>query len=239
MGRRREIDGASVHLRLSPNTQRMTKPARDAERPTDMAEVFDLIAGARQGILFLLFQPGTPSVLDAILDAESADPKLFVRGAATDPKAIEHYTVELFHRTGERAYVAAASAIDDAFGEWQRELLKAPEAHAIVHDKILVIDPRDRRRCVVVTGSHNLGYRASYNNDENLLIVKGHRALAEAYAVHVLDVYDHYRWRYQRERNGRAAFGGLSDRDTWQRKYRFDPVREEVAFWGRGSVSPG
>ena len=53
-------------------------------------------------------------MLDAILDAESADPKLFVRGAATDPKAIEHYAVELFHRTGERAYVAAASAIDDA-----------------------------------------------------------------------------------------------------------------------------
>jgi hypothetical protein len=71
MGRELEIDGASVHLRLSPNTQRMTKPAKDAERPADLAEVFDLIARARQGILFLLFQPGTPSVLDAILDAES------------------------------------------------------------------------------------------------------------------------------------------------------------------------
>jgi phosphatidylserine/phosphatidylglycerophosphate/cardiolipin synthase-like enzyme len=235
MGRELAVDGASVHLRLSPNTQRLTKP-KDPERPVDLAEVFDLIAGAQQGILFLLFQPGTPSVLDAILDAETANPKLFVRGAATDPKAIDHYVVELFHRTGERAYVAAASAIDDEFGAWQRELLKAPDAHAIVHDKILVIDPLDPARCVVVTGSHNLGYQASYANDENLLIVKGHQALAEAYAVHVMDVYDHYRWRYQLERNGPSAFDGLSTKDTWQGKYRREPVKDEVVFWGEGAA---
>ena len=108
-----------------------------------------------------------------------------------------------------------------------------------MHDKILVIDPLDRHRCVVVTGSHNLGYRASYNNDENLVIVRGHRALAEAYAAHVLDVYDHYRWRYQRERNGRAAFAGLSDRTPGSASTAVGPVREEVAFWGREPVSPG
>ena len=58
-----------------------------------------------------------------------------------------------------------------------------------------MIDPCDAENCAVITGSHNLGYRASYCNDDNLLIVRGNRALAIAYAVHVLDLYDHYVFR--------------------------------------------
>ncbi|HEY3257070.1 MAG TPA: hypothetical protein VGJ91_24100 [Polyangiaceae bacterium] len=31
--------------------------------------------------------------------------------------------------------------------------------------------------------------------DENLVIVRGERALAQSYAVHMQGVYDHYSWR--------------------------------------------
>ena len=50
----------------------------------------------------------------------------------------------------------------------------------------MVIDPLSPD-CVVLTGSHDLGYRASYTNDENLLFIRGHQSVAEAYAVHVMD----------------------------------------------------
>jgi phosphatidylserine/phosphatidylglycerophosphate/cardiolipin synthase-like enzyme len=225
------LDGADVALWFSPNTLPSEKPKSDPPRPSDMAEVFQLIAQAKQGIFFLLFQPGSPSVLDAILDVQAGNQNLFVRGAATDPLAIENYETTLFHRTGDVATVAAASALNDQFAFWQQELLKAPRAHAIIHDKIVVIDPRSIN-CVVVMGSHNLGYRASYTNDENLLVVKGHRGLAEAYAVHVMDVYDHYRWRYLRETKGDAAFAGLVPDDRWQAKYFARPeVEAERRFW--------
>jgi len=52
----------------------------------------------------------------------------------------------------------------------------------------VVIDPLSPD-CVVLTGSHDLGYRASYTNDENLLFIRGHQSVAEAYAVHVMDVH--------------------------------------------------
>jgi PLD-like domain len=81
---------------------------------------------------------------------------------------------------------------------WMAEIFKA--GHAIVHDKILVIDPFSDN-CVVITGSHNLGFKASYNNDENLVFVRGHRPLAEAYAAHCADVFEHYRWRYYQKRD--------------------------------------
>jgi len=71
-----------------------------------------------------------------------------------------------------------------------------------------------------------MGYKASYSNDENLLIIQGHQALAEAYAVHVLDVYDHYRFRAveaelsAKKRGGRGSDprwdGFLDTKDGWQ-----------------------
>jgi phosphatidylserine/phosphatidylglycerophosphate/cardiolipin synthase-like enzyme len=222
------IDGHKTTLWLSPNTKLERKPRKPVEEPSDMARVFELVERARDGILFLLFQPGSPSVLDAIGKAQRAKAGLFVRGAATDPKAIESYETVL-HRQGETATVAAAASVKDQFAAWQKELLKSEGAHAIIHDKIVVIDPFSPK-CVVVTGSHNLGYRASFNNDENLLIIEGHKRLAEAYAVHVMDVYDHYRWRWQLERKKGAAFTGLSHSDTWQAKY-FATPRSEVDFW--------
>lgn len=216
------IDDGKATVWFSPNTDhaRASKPGKVEKTPLDLAQVFQLMDNAEQAILFLEFQPGSPSVVDHAATVQGKKPDLFVRGAATDPKAVGVFNTTLTHRSGESPVeVVAASAITDQFGFWQQELLKAsPGAHAIIHDKIVVIDPMSAN-CVVVTGSHNQGYRASYNNDENLLIVQGHRQLAEAYAVHVMDVYDHYRFRYQIQKNGTGAFSGLEADDHWQDKY--------------------
>jgi phosphatidylserine/phosphatidylglycerophosphate/cardiolipin synthase-like enzyme len=78
----------------------------------------------------------------------------------------------------------------------------------VIHDKILVIDPFTDDS-VVVTGSHNLGFKASYSNDENMVVVQRDREVAEAYAAHVLDVYEHYRWRWKLQQPIRDAFQEL------------------------------
>src|SRR5262249_5983547 len=125
---RHVIDLGSTELDLwfSPNTKQQTKPAKNPALPVDLHEVYDAIAAAKHAVLFLVFQPGTPSVLDAIASAQSANPDLFVRGAATDPNAVDQYNVDLYHRTGATLDVVAAAAIDDQFGFWEQELLKTP-----------------------------------------------------------------------------------------------------------------
>ena len=131
----------------------------------------------------------------------------------------------------------APAAIEDEFTFWQKELLKtSPSAHAIIHDKIIIIDPF-MPNLTVITGSHNLGLRASYNNDENMLIIRNNYAVAEAYAVHAMDIYDHYRWRNQVKKYGQKAWNNLEDTDKWQDKY-FNPNGKEknaVQFWLSGS----
>lgn len=72
-----------------------------------------------------------------------------------------------------------AAAVRDCFSFWVKELLKLPGAHAIIHDKVVAIDPFSPR-CTVITGSHNFGYKASYSNDENMIIISGNMALSAA-----------------------------------------------------------
>ena len=98
---------------------------------------------------------------------------------------------------GSQVAMVRAAAVRVPFGNLRPELLTA--GHAIIHDKIIVIDPLDKKNCAVITGSHNLGYKASYCNDENFLIIEGNRDLAVSYAVHVLDLYEHYLMRARLE----------------------------------------
>jgi phosphatidylserine/phosphatidylglycerophosphate/cardiolipin synthase-like enzyme len=229
---------SSVRVWFSPNTTQKTKTAH-SEAPPDLEQVFELIKEGQHAVLFLAFQPGSPSIIDAIAQAQGANANLFVRGAVTDPKAADNFQTQLYHLSGKKpdATVVPAKAITDQFSYWEHELLKDPAGHAIIHDKIVVIDPFSPH-CTVVTGSHNLGYRASYNNDENILIFTGKRKLAEAYAAHVLDVYDHYRFRYQVQQYGDKAWDGLDTTDGWQDKY-FAPnsrYQSEAAFWQRGMM---
>jgi hypothetical protein len=234
------IDGAEATVWFSPNTPAARKrPKKGQQRrpedtPRDLQQVFDLMKAAKRAILFLVFQPGSPSIVQEAANIANNNPNLFVRGAATDPKAVGSFDAILQHRAGQPPDpLVAASAINDQFAFWQKELLKlGPQAHAIVHSKIVVIDPMTPD-CVVITGSHNLGYQASYNNDENLLIVQGHSELAQAYAVNVMDVYDHYRFRYIVNKQGVKAFSGLETTDKWQKKY-FDPknpASQDVNAW--------
>jgi phosphatidylserine/phosphatidylglycerophosphate/cardiolipin synthase-like enzyme len=242
-----EDGSGTIDIWFSPNTPKARgKDKANEACPPDLNEVFSIIASAQQAILFLAFQPGAPSIIDAIAKAEIAKPTLFIRGAVTAAGAANRFDVGIKGETPpanqkrpkgspplpEDYRVIAAGGVKDNIGLWEKELNQA--GFAVIHDKIVVVDPFSDN-CVVVTGSHNLGYAASYNNDENMAIIRGHRALAEAYAAHVLDVYDHYAWRYWLQQKGyNAAWTFLASDDTWQNSY-FDASNQvksaELNFW--------
>jgi phosphatidylserine/phosphatidylglycerophosphate/cardiolipin synthase-like enzyme len=204
--------------------------AKAPPTPADLNEVFQLIENAKQGALFLAFIPGNPSIvskLKEVYDARTKSDKLFyLRGAATSPDPAGVFRVDLYHRSARsdatvravdnppharsNAAVSSVAGIFATFAKWEAELYKI--GHAVIHDKIVVLDPFTDDS-VVITGSHNLGFKASYANDENMLVVRGNRAVAEAYAAHVLDVYEHYRWRWRLQQPLRDAFAKAKARN--------------------------
>lgn len=68
-----------------------------------------------------------------------------------------------------------------------------------------------------MTGSHNMGPKASGVNDENLLLIQGNAALASQYAGNIMQIYSQYRWRESvQEQDGQPKWRGLADDDQWQ-----------------------
>jgi hypothetical protein len=228
--RRKDVvlkDGTKITVWFSPNTKLRMKPKANAPVPPDMQEVFDCIDKARQAF-FLAFYPGAPSIITYLADLLKAKPDVMVRGAVSSADAMPR--TQLFHRAGELPAIVSASGIEKQFANYMKELLKLPDSHAIIHDKIMVLNPFSDD-CVVIIASHNLGFKASYQNDENLLIIRGHKKLAQAYLVHILDVYNHYRFR-SAVNAGKSKFNGfLVTTDAWQDKYQSGNNRKEVMLF--------
>ncbi|MDQ0392866.1 hypothetical protein [Labrys monachus] len=215
--------GATLEAWYSPNVPGASQPTTSKTKapsvPPDMARLFSFMRQAKRSIFFLIFYPsqgGTNSIVGEAINLGIRDTSLEVIGAISDPKAmwlyqpgrkagsgpkIPAWSPHVFQQAG--VSVVRATALTDknlvqGLGDFKlNERLTAfgNGAGAIIHDKILVIDPMDSQSCVVAFGSHNQGYKASYSNDENLVIVRGHQGIAQAYAAHVLDVYDHYKFR--------------------------------------------
>ena len=89
-----------------------------------------------------------------------------------------------------------------------------------VHSKVIVIDPFGKNP-VVMTGSHNLGHKASTANDDNLMIVEGNAPLAAAYAANIIAIYQTYRWNTYVDAHAKdpPVWHGLVDNETWQDSY--------------------
>ena len=211
----------------------------------DMKALRELIAGAKQSILFLMFQPGKQG-LHTLAGQRANEPGMYVRGLVStlgsEAGSSDLNVLDVQLVSGDQKFkpdhytVVQPQGIDADLGAWIAEVTRrnflSQIGHAIVHSKILVIDALGDNP-VVVTGSHNFSAPASADNDENFVIVRGHKALAAAYASHVMAVYAHYRFRsYVRETRaqGKTPWSFLDDDDGWLKRELVSKA-QEIGFW--------
>jgi hypothetical protein len=247
--------------------------------PTDKGEDLDyarqLINGAKQGILFLFFNPGAfepedkpeqwtllQNILARHQPGANSDPDLYIRGVVNQEiaglttegsvKPSRHAALDPANASPVKLYSGGATppapvtydsmvpkAIKDAFHNWQSEVMNQG-VH--VHSKVIVIDPFGEKP-VVITGSHNLGYKASTKNDDNMMIVQGNAPLAGAYAANIIAIYQTYRWNTYVTNHAKdpQSWHGPRDNDTWQTSYlqQDSPDLAEIRFWlGEGASAP-
>ncbi|MBR0801067.1 hypothetical protein JQ615_37475 [Bradyrhizobium jicamae] len=208
--------------------------------------VLDLIGNAKSGALFLMFMPGQSPLLEALLDrAQQND--IYVRGVVSTVMASKNGDIvsvggevvksgapaQSFHDDVQLPHgVSATNEPSWADVEFSVSQIRKAGMIAIVHSKTIVIDPFSDD-CAVITGSHNFSVSASQKNDENLVIVRGNKALAQAYALHINGVYDHYSWR-----------GYLGSRGNPDQIYSLDGWKpgggkeQELDFWMEEPVPP-
>ncbi len=243
--------------------------------PTSHAQDLDyarkLINAAKEGILFLFFNPGTfqpddepekwtllQNILNRHHEENNAyyDPNLYIKGVVNQD--IPYLTADDVKQKGKKPPAQAMDPTQSAqpvalyssgieppvrlshdvlvpaniktqFGPWEEELLRAGIVN--IHSKVIVIDPFGAHP-VVMTGSHNLGFKASSKNDDNLIIIEGNGALAAAYAINIIAIFQTYRWNsyVEAHRKDPRAWHGLQDKDSWQTSHMQTDL-PEIDFW--------
>jgi phosphatidylserine/phosphatidylglycerophosphate/cardiolipin synthase-like enzyme len=162
----------------------------------------------------------------AALDATNSPPVTLYDSGKNPPHPISYGSI-------------VPKAIKDTFHDWLNEVMNQG-VH--VHSKVIVVDPFGEKP-VVMTGSHNLGHKASTQNDDNLMIVEGNAPLAAAYAINIIAIYQTYRWNTYVDQHAAnpQVWHGPIDNATWQDSYLAEdgPELAEIKFWlGEGVSAP-
>ena len=206
----------------------------------DLNEAREIIGGAKQAILFLMFNPGPrDTLLNKIIEKAKAGNEgdhLYIRGAINQDPSTTSNPLKLFQesQTDKMEFDVVLPANVDSATEWfSIEMKKLPGTCAMVHSKVVLVDPFGANP-VLMTGSHNLGPKASGTNDENLLIIRDAPNLMGAYATNIMSIYNQYRWRFRRQfQTETKRWNGLKDNDWWQNGY-LKPgsiALSEINFW--------
>ena len=127
-------------------------------------------------------------------------------------------------------YQAWGSELDHPLGRWVKEIstreLGLNRHVAFIHDKFLLSDPLGADP-IVVTGSANFSRASTTENDENMIIIRGDRRVADIYFTEFNRLFFHYYFRsvVQRLAATAAAAGAdehafdLVEDDSWTAKY--------------------
>jgi hypothetical protein len=207
----------------------------------EMEAVEKLFDGVSDGIMFLMFQPGGSPILDAIVARQKANADLFVKGVIStmDKKQTDRAGVSLVDRNGTAVHKfrivqpQGLSSVGKWAAEVSRKTFLSQVGFAIVHSKVIVLDPNGKDPAVI-TGSHNFSAAASGKNDENLVIIRGDKALAKAFAVNIQSVYDHYNFRAvakSMQDEGKDVVDFMKDPKSWQASWFRGDRKLELNFW--------
>lgn len=140
-------------------------------------------------------------------------------------------------------YKAWGSYLREPLHQWARETYTKAlglNTHvAFVHSKFLLVDPMGDDP-VVVTGSANFSEDSSKENDENMLLVRGDRRVADIYFTEFNRLFNHYYFRSVREATRRIASDDageagrtdlqtlfLAETDEWLAKYAANSLRSK------------
>ncbi len=141
-----------------------------------------------RGSAQVAFTPGDDAATLIIDALQRAKRQVLVQAYSLTHKGIAQALLETYRRRVDVQVIA--DPIQDERGRTSQVAWLADAGvpvwldgeHAAAHNKVMVIDS-GTPDAVVITGSYNFTHAAQFRNSENLLLLRGNPALAEAYAA--------------------------------------------------------
>lgn len=133
----------------------------------------------------------------------------------------------------QNVYKSWGAYIDDELYRWAKETstraMGLNEHVAYIHSKFLLVDPLSNDP-IVVTGSANFSAASTNDNDENMIIIRGDKRVADIYFTEFNRLFNHYYFRavYKKTKEKNLFDEGslkLEPNDSWLEKYKEGKLR--------------
>lgn len=190
-------------------------------------EAYAALAGSASRALFMSFAFGMAKDFQTVYDQTDGVLRFalmdkFGNGAAAAQGKIDITRI----RKRPNVVVAVGHSITmNAFDRWLKEKPGLKQAKNVrwVHTKVMLVDPLGPSP-VILTGSANFSPASTDTNDENLLVIKGDKRVADIYLGEFLRTYTHYAFREAvaiAKENHEADFkpSDLVPSEDWQKDY--------------------
>ncbi|HET9055388.1 MAG TPA: phospholipase D-like domain-containing protein [Chitinophagaceae bacterium] len=135
----------------------------------------------------------------------------------------------------QNVYKSWGAYIEDDLYRWAKEtsprIMKLNEHVAYIHSKFLLVDPLSNDP-VVVTGSANFSEASTNDNDENMMIIRGDKRVADIYFTEFNRLFNHFYFRavYKKAKEQNHVDEGslkLQPNDSWLKKYKEGKFRHK------------
>lgn len=222
-----------ANLALEPTPARKSAPPsnrtltlfspRDAKDDPDTLNWYADLVRSVQRIMCMTFAFN----LDEIFEKVLAAPSQSLRYILLD-KVLEDAVETEITRRGNTVVASGAKLEDDDLETFLGESLTGFNRNRYIHDKFILIDPLGDDP-VVVTGTANFSRPSQVSNDENMLVIRGNKRVADIYFGEFMRIFDHL---YSRYIVSKLRASGRSNPDAGY-------LRENPTIWQAPHFKPG
>lgn len=210
----------AVPLPPPAGTRTMMSPRSGLGVLDDYAE----LAGTAKEALFMTFAFGMDVRFRSVYERDDRVLRVALmekEGNGPALKAARIYIAKLRQRRNVIVAVGKHK-LANALDRWKEERADGIGRNVDwVHTKFMLIDPLSNDP-VVVTGSANFSVNSTRANDENMLVIRGDRRVADIYLGEFMRSFTHHSFREALTFRNRPSSDLATDPSVWQRKH-FDP----------------
>jgi phosphatidylserine/phosphatidylglycerophosphate/cardiolipin synthase-like enzyme len=211
----------------------------------DALDFYARLANEAEHALFMTFAFGINKVFLDVYDKGQAKlryallDKLLAPGVKKADRPAAEKAMRLLRARKENRFAVGNRITTNAFDRWLSESLPGLNSHVqFIHTKFLLIDPLGRDP-IVVTGSANFSDASTLQNDENMLVIRGNKRVADIYLGEYMRLWNHYAFREFLARSEKPSEAQLQflRTDDWWKQYFGDTDRSRQRQYFSGSFS--
>jgi phosphatidylserine/phosphatidylglycerophosphate/cardiolipin synthase-like enzyme len=209
----------------------------------DALDFYARLAGEAKHALFMTFAFGINKVFVDVYDKGQAKlryallDKLLAPGVKKKDRPAAAKAMRVLRQRVENRFAVGNRITTNKFDRWLSESLPGLNTHVqFIHTKFLLIDPLGADP-IVVTGSANFSDASTLQNDENMLVIRGNRRVAEIYLGEYMRLWNHYAFREFLADSTKPSEPRLKflRTDDWWKQYFGDTDRSRQRQYFSGS----